>query len=146
MKDDEIRNAFDLVYKPYFSSLERRSFTEDDLRRIHEEIYKSRDKEISELKEKYENRDRDARRFIDDIVKLKQEKFNYKKWYELEKYKKSELKEKLNIAEEVLSDIKLLVHNTEELNMDNYDEFLVSNMNDSFIAISEALSKLKDKP
>lgn len=44
---------------------------------------------------------------------------------------------------ETLSDIKMIVNHTEELNMANYDESLVSDMNNSFIAISEALLKIK---
>lgn len=61
--------------------------------------------DYTELEKKYEKRDKDARRFIDQIVELKQEKYNHKHWCEQQKYEISELEKKLEIAVEALRNV-----------------------------------------
>ena len=53
----------------------------------------------------------------------------------------TKLQEENKLLRDVIADIKMLVNHTEELNMGNYNEDLVADMNNAFIAIAEALSK-----
>ncbi len=61
--------------------------------------------EVRKLESDYEERDQDARRFIDQIVKLKQEKYNYKHWYKQQKYNCAELETKLSILTDTAKEV-----------------------------------------
>jgi len=57
----------------------------------------------------------------------------------------AELTRQNEVMREALEDVSMLVNHTEELNMCNYDEELVRDMNNSFIAMTERLAQLKDQ-
>ncbi len=58
--------------------------------------------------EEYKKRDSDARRFIDEIVQLRQETNNQKEWLRLNKYRIEEQHEQITMLREALEDISTM--------------------------------------